>query len=604
MQPQAASVEPSYRDARGRERRVSPEARRAVVAAMGDPVPPAPDAVAVVRPGGRLPRAGDVILEDGTALGRLEALPRDVPFGYHRLVADDRGGESLLITGPGRCHLPGARAWGWSAQLYATRSSSSWGMGDLADLRELGAWSAGLGAGFVAINPLHAVAPVVPQRASPYFPSSRRFRNPLYLRVEEVPGAATVAPDLEPLANAGRALNGGSRIDRDAVFELKRRALEAIWRAGPPLEGFEAYRTQQGEPLRQWATYAAIAERDGARWSDWPAELRRPDASGVAAFADKQRDRIDFHAWLQWQLDDQLARAGDALPVVGDLAIGIDRHGADAWAWQGELALGANIGAPPDAFNPAGQDWGMPPFVPQRLRAAAYRPFIETLRACLRHAGGLRIDHVLGLFRQWWVPLGAEPADGAYVRYPTDELLEIVALESARAGALIVGEDLGTVAPGVRRELRRRRILSYRLAIFERVPPARYPRGSLAAVTTHDLPTLAGLWARTDLDAQRRAGIEPDAAGLDRLRDRVRRVAGVASEANVDEVVLRLHAALAASPSLLVSATLEDALRVEQRPNLPGTLDEHPNWSIPLPLPLEHLLTDPDVNRFAQALRR
>jgi 4-alpha-glucanotransferase len=222
----------------------------------------------------------------------------------------------------------------------------------------------------------------------------------------------------------------------------------------------------------------------------------------------------------------------------------------------------------------------------------------------LRHAGGLRIDHVLGMFRQWWVPLGADPADGAYVRYPTEELLEIVALESARAGAPIIGEDLGTVAPGVRRELRRRRILSCRLAYFERVSPARYPRRSLAAVTTHDLPTLAGLWRGSDLDAQRRAGLEPDSAGLARLRERVRRISGVRSGADLDEVVLRLHAALAASPSLLVSATLDDALRVEERPNLPGTLDEHPNWSIPLPAQLEELVADPFVTRLAEALAR
>jgi 4-alpha-glucanotransferase len=571
---------------------------------MGDGEPSAPDAVVVARPGDRLPRAGEVILEDGTALGRVQALPPDAPFGYHRLLADEAHAESLLVTGPGRCVLPPAPAWGWSAQLYATRSASSWGIGDLADLRALGEWAAGLGAGFVAVNPLHAVAPVVPQQASPYFPSSRRFRNPLYLRVEEVAGVAGVAPDLERLAAAGRALNGGSRIDRDAVFELKRRALERIWESGPPLDGFAAYRQEQGQALRDWATYATVAKLHGARWDDWPSELRRPDAAGMAEFAAAHRDRVDFHAWLQWQLDEQLARAGAALPVIGDLAIGIDRHGADAWAWQDALALGANIGAPPDAFNPTGQDWGMPPFVPHRLRAAGYRPLVETLRAALRHAGGLRIDHVLGMFRQWWVPLGADPADGAYVRYPTDELLEIVALESARAAAPVIGEDLGTVAPGVRRELRRRRILSYRLAYFERVPPARYPRGSLAAVTTHDLPTLAGLWRGTDLEAQRRAGLEPDPAGLARLRERIRRIAGVPPDADLDEVVLRLHAALAASPSLLVSATLEDALRVEERPNLPGTLDEHPNWSIPLPATVEQIESSAQVRELARVLSR
>jgi 4-alpha-glucanotransferase len=600
MEQRQAIVERSYRDARGRERHISPRARQAVVAAMGDAEATGTEAVAIVRPGGRLPVAGEVVLEDGTSLGRLDALPRDVPFGYHRFMAGDR--ESLLITGPGRCVLPPARAWGWTAQLYATRSAASWGIGDLGDLRTLCAWAAGLGAGFVATNPLHAGAPGIPQQPSPYFPSSRRFRNPLYLRVEDVAGAATLHADVERLGRAGRALNHAPRIARDAIFELKRRALERIWEARPPLHGFETYRAEQGAPLRQWATYAAIAELHGPRWSGWPPGLRRPDAPAVDAFAAQHRDRVDFHAWLQWQLDEQLARAGEALPVIGDLAIGIDRHGADAWAWQDELGLGANIGAPPDAFNPAGQDWGLPPFVPDRLRAVGYRPFIETLRAALRHAGGLRIDHVIGLFRQWWVPLGADPEDGAYVRYPTDELLEIVALESVRATVPIIGEDLGTVAPGVRRDLRRRRILSCRLAYFERVPPARYPRGSLAAVTTHDLPTLAGLWLGTDLDAQRRAGLLPDMAGLARVRERIRRIAGVAPDADLDEVVLRLHAALAASPSLLVSATLEDALRVEERPNMPGTLNEHPNWSIPLPVSIEQLRSSAQVRELATVL--
>jgi 4-alpha-glucanotransferase len=450
------------------------------------------------------------------------------------------------------------------------------------------------------VNPLHASTPVVPVQRSPYFPSTRRFRDPLYLRVEEVPGADLV--DLARLAAAGRALNGGARIDRDAAFILKMDALGAIWGARPPRDGLRRFRAEQGAALRQWATFATIAERHGAGWSHWPGELRHPGGAAVARFAQEHADRVAFHEWVQWLIDRQLARAGERLPLVQDVPVGVDRDGADAWEWQDVMALGASIGAPPDRFNVAGQDWGLPPFIPHRLRAAGYEPFIQTLRAALRHAGGLRIDHFMGLFRLWWLPLGEGPTRGGYVRYPSDELLEILAIESARAGSVVIGEDLGTVAPGMRREMRRRGVLSYRLAYFERRPPARYPRASLAAVGTHDLPTIAGTWLGTDLDVQRRAGLKPDADGLALLRARLARAAGVSPSAGLEEVVLAAHAALAASPAAIVVASLEDALRLEARPNLPGTVDQHPNWSIPLPKRVEEIGQDPFVADLAATL--
>jgi 4-alpha-glucanotransferase len=595
-------IEPAYRDAFDRERRIEPAVLRRIADLIGDDGRGRLDPVAVVRPGRRLPVAGDVVLEDGTPLGPREMLPRDVPCGYHRLQRGNA--EQLLLVGPGRCRLPAERAWGWSVQLYATRSTASWGIGDLADLRAVGGWAAADGAGLLVVNPLNAPTPVPPIQPSPYFPSTRRFRDPLALRVEEVPGADAVAADLAPLAAAGRALNDGARIDRDRIFALKMAALTAIWAANPPTDGLDAYRAAQGAALREWATFATIAERHGAGWPRWPEELRRPGSAAVERFQAEHAARVAFHEWVQWLIDRQLAAAAERLPLVADVPIGVDREGADAWAWQDALALGASVGAPPDRFNLAGQDWGLPPFVPHRLRAAGYRPLIETLRAALRHAGGLRIDHAMGLFRLWWMPLGDGPADGAYVRYPADELLEVLAIESARAGAFVIGEDLGTVAPGVRRELRRRRILSYRLAYFERRRPARYPRNVLAAVGTHDLPTVAGTWQGTDLDLQRRAGLEPDAAGLALLRSRLARAAGVAPSADVRDAVLGAHRALATSPAAIVVASLEDALLVEERPNLPGTVDQHPNWSIPLPVPLERLMRDPFVNRLAEALDR
>jgi 4-alpha-glucanotransferase len=602
-------VEPSYRDAFGKRREIAPAVQQRLRAAMGvddDQSAASPaglEPVAIVRPGQRLPGPGETTLEDGTSLGAIAALPPDTPFGYHRLVSDS--GEQLLICGPGRCHLPAdQRDWGWAVQLYAIRAAASWGIGDLGDLRDLAEWSSSLGAGMMLVNPLSAPAPMIPIQPSPYFPSTRRFRNPLYLRIEEVAGADLIGAELSDLSAAGRELNQTDRIERDAIFRLKMAALERIWAGHPPLDGLDAYRAEQGIGLRQWATYAVIAERHGPAWSRWPEPLRRPESSAVAELAAELSDRVAFHEWIQWLLDDQLVRANAALPLVLDMPIGVDRDGADAWVWQDALALGANIGAPPDVFNQAGQDWGLPPLIPHRLREIGYRPFIETLRALLRHSGGLRIDHAMGLFRLWWLPLGESPVNGAYVRYPTDEMLEILALESARAGALVIGEDLGTVEPGVRRELARRRILSYRLAYFEHSLPSVYPRASLAAVTTHDLPTVAGTWLGTDLEVQRRAGIEPDHKGLRKLRNRLARAAGVGGDASLAELVLQVHAALAASPSMLVAATLDDALRVEERPNLPGTIDQRPNWMMPLPATLEQITVDPFVRRLAAVLRR
>ncbi len=312
-----------------------------------------------------------------------------------------------------------------------------------------------------------------------------------------------------------------------------------------------------------------------------------------------------FHAWIQWCFDRQLAAASVPLFRVADMPVGVDPGGFDAWEWQASLAMAASVGAPPDRFNAAGQVWGLPPFIPHRLRQAAYRPFIDTIHAQLRHAGGLRIDHVLGLFRLWWVPSGEDPSRGAYVRSHTDELLEIVALESHRAGAVVIGEDLGTVPAGVREELRRRRLLSTRLALFERVEPARYPQRAFAGVTTHDLPTMAGTWGGTDLHDQAASGVTPDPAALALLRSRLARAAGTGPDASLDELVDRLHRRLAAAPPMLIAATLEDALRVEERPNMPGTVPPNrDNWSLALPTPIEELGEQPRVRSIVEALRR
>jgi 4-alpha-glucanotransferase len=573
----------------------------------------APDVAGPVvhRRGQPLPAVGsgtELVLEDGAVLRLEHGLPADLPLGYHELRP--RGGRAAarFIAAPARCHLPaGLRAWGWAIQLYAVRSPESWGIGDLADLRRLAEWSAGaLGAGAAVLNPLHAVLPIVPQEPSPYFPSSRRYRNPLYLRVEEVPGASEAGLDVARFAAEGRGLNAERRIDRDAVFRLKTTALEALWRRrGLNVPELVQYRAREGRGLDEFATFCALAEHHGAGWRRWPAEHRHPASPGVARFAAERAGRVAFHAWVQCLLDEQLGRAGRALRLVTDLAIGFDGEGADAWAWQDVLADGVTVGAPPDDFALDGQDWGLPPFVPHRLRAAGYAPFIETVRACLRHAGGMRVDHVMGLFRLFWVPGGATARQGAYVRYPSDDLLAILALESERAGAVVIGEDLGTVAPGVRERLAIERVLSTRVVWFEPGPPASYPPLSLAAVTTHDLPTVRGLWTGSDLREQEAVGLAANVGGTTALREHLRPLTGLPDTASWEEVSLAIHRRLAEAPSVLITATLEDALGVAERPNLPGTTGEQrPNWSLALPMPIEGIETDTGVRTLAAILGR
>ena len=604
-------VEEGYEEARGGWRASPPDTVEAIVQAMsggGEGASPPPSPVLFVRPGPPTPVDGParLILEDGAEIRVDGALPPDLPFGYHTLARLDEGTETTVVAGPGRACLPAtAPAWGWAVQLYALRSSRSWGLGDLGDLAELGRWSAGdLGAGLLLVNPLHAPLPGLPQTASPYFPSSRRFRNPLYLRVEDVPGAAELGPALDDLAAAGRALDCEPRVDRDAVFRLKMDALDRVWRRFPGDPDFDGYCDDEGPALEGFAIFSVLATTHGRGWRNWPEGHRHPDRPEVAAFRTEHADEVRFHQWLQWLVDRQLRAASAVVPVVHDLAVGVDPDGADAWLWQDSFALDMKVGAPPDEFNTQGQDWGLPPFDPWKLRSAAYLPFVQTIRAALRHAGGLRLDHVMGLFRLFWIPPGASAADGAYVRYPAADLLDIVALESHRAGAYVVGEDLGTVQPEVRAELAQRNVLSYRLLWFEEGPPAEYPVQALAAVTTHDLPTIAGLWTGSDLEDQRRIGLEPNEKSTEGIRQRLADTLGLAPHTPPDEVVAGTCGLLASAPSMLLTAALDDALAVRERPNMPGTTDQWPNWSIPLPLPLEEIEADPRPRRIAGLLRR
>jgi 4-alpha-glucanotransferase len=396
-----------------------------------------------------------------------------------------------------------------------------------------------------------------------------------------------------------------------------------LWQrfATSPRRGeFDAWRSARGAPLQQFATYGALAEHHGAAWPQWPAEHRHPTSPGVDAFAAAHEPQVAFHAWLQWLLAEQLERACADSPVIADLAVGFDPAGADAWRWQELLALDARIGAPPDEFNAEGQNWGAPPFVPARLRAAHYEPWREVLDALCRPGGGLRIDHVMGLFRLYWVPPGASARDGAYVRFAGQDLLDLVALASARHGTVIVGEDLGTVEEHVRAALSEKRVLSTRLVWFEPEPPSQYPERALASVSTHDLPTVAGLLTGEDAADRARAGLKVDPHDDATLREHLESVIAAEPTEGIDQrdrdgvpltsvgpvaAAVRAYEALAPSPAMLVAASLEDALGVNERPNLPGTDGaQRPNWRIGLPVSIERLAADPGVEEVATALSR
>jgi 4-alpha-glucanotransferase len=600
----AWGITDGYWDVAGEWHPTDEDVRAALLLAMGaegDAPPRTPYWSVTAGDAHHLNSLCELRLEDGTLLPALAQLPPDLPVGYHDLQPLDGGPVTRLVVAPRSLSTP-PRAWGWSIQLYALRSRWSWGLGDLADLRELMRWTASLGGGAVLLNPLHANTPSGPQQPSPYYPSSRRFRNILYLRIAEVPGATSEGGELAQLDQAGRALNAVPRLDRDRVLTLKLAALERIFRAqGADVggEAFRRWRAAQGPSLERWATFCTIAETHGPAWTTWTESLRHPESPSVAEAAARAPDRLRFHAWCQWLVDEQLRAAAASSParLLQDLAVGFDPTGFDAWCDQDLLALTCRIGAPPDELGPEGQDWGLPPYVPWKLRAARFEPFIDALRTALGHARGLRIDHVMGLFRQYWLPPGSGPNAGAYVRFPSDELLDVVAVEASRQDAFVVGEDLGTVEPEVRAALRSRGILGTTLGWFEDVPPTEYEPATLTALTTHDLPTAAGVITGADAAAIHRLQRKFDDT---KIRERLDVL--VPNSVTVPDTVVALHRALAAAPTALVLAQVDDAICAVARPNLPGTVDEWPNWCLPLPLSLEQITTHPTARAVAEAL--
>jgi 4-alpha-glucanotransferase len=587
---------------------------------------------------------------DGRLVGELSfVLPPDLPLGYHRLhmrTGEQQASSALIVT-PDWLGMPerlgSRRTWGLAVQLYSVRSAQSWGVGDLSDLTDLAVWSASAhGAGYVLVNPLHAAAPTTPMEPSPYLPTSRRFVNPLYLRVEAIAEFACLPKrgrvwrlrdDVQERAIASDS------IDRDTAWTAKRAALQLVYRvprsAGREL-AYAAFCAREGAALDDFATWCALAEKYGADWHQWPDSLRHPAGDGVADFVAEHQAAVDFHRWLQWQLDEQLAAAqsrsvaaGMTLGIMADLAVGVHSCGAEAWALQDVLALGVTAGAPPDEFNQLGQDWSQPPWRPDRLDECEYQPFLALIRGVLRHAGGVRIDHVIGLFRLWWIPAGSPPAHGTYIRYDHEAMIGIVALEAYRAGAVVVGEDLGTVQPWVRDYLRLCGVLGTSILWFELdrgneggstpvpLPAQRWREYCLSSVTTHDLPPTAGYLAGEHVRLRDSLGLLTHPVDEELAAAQAERAAWMAElrargllgkDPDVDETVLALYEYLAQTPSRLLGLALTDAVGDRRTQNQPGTTDEYPNWRVPLsgpdgaPVLLEDVFTDARAAKLAKTL--
>ena len=567
---------------------------------------------------------------DGSTVWRLHVpLPPDLPLGWHTVTATqrvhgsadaDRTASCVLVVSPEALGPPPSRpdhhgrAWGLMAQLYSVRSRASWGIGDFADLGDLASIAGERGADFLLVNPVHAAEVTSPIEPSPYLPATRRFLAGLYVRPEDIREAAYL-----PLADRARleALKtpvaasdtDAEHIDRDASWAAKRAALELVFAVprSPARERMlDAFVAREGQPLLDFALWCALEEHfDGtlAAGQSRPAEAWDISSPLVAQLRQTLADRVAFHVWLQWIVDQQMAAAQSAATASGmrigimhDLAVGVHTRGSDAWSLRNMYASEITVGAPPDMYNQQGQNWNQPPWLPDALRASAYAPLRDMVRTLLRNAGALRIDHVIGFFRLWWIPAGLGEAAGTYVRYDHEAMIGVLALEAHRAGAVLIGEDLGNVEPWVRDYLASRGILGTSILWFEFEdggfkPPEHYRRAVLATVNTHDLPPTAGYLAGEHVDLRARLGLltQPVAqaraeavaerdAMLAILRDR--RLIG--PDATEEQVIEALHLLLAASRSELLGVALVDAVGERRVQNQPGTDTQYPNWQVPL----------------------
>ncbi len=642
---EAAGVSVHWENFAGEPQMVNPDALRAVLTALGYPcagrsdieesaqrlslssslsaLPPmiTANAAAAIRLGrdDHLPTA-KLLLESGATRDvtpHAGEIPAIAEPGYHRLLLGDR--EIVIAVAPEHAPRASRRLWGIAAQIYGLRREGDGGIGDTQAVAELAQSAARHGADVLALSPMHALFAARPSHYGPYSPSSRLFLNPLLASPELVLGHEAVAR-----AKAEAGLNAAydrlerlELIDWPAAAQARLRLLQSLFAQlflaadGPEtlrLE-FARFEAEGGALLAAHACFEALQSEqltldpEAADWRTWPADLRNPESASVSAFARAHRRDVLFHMFLQWIAERSLAaaqmrarNAGMQIGLIADMAVGMDPAGSHAWSRQADILSSLTVGAPPDLFNPNGQQWGITTFSPQALTATGFAPFLATLRACLRNAGGVRIDHAMALQRLWLVPEGASPADGAYLRYPLHDLFRLLALEADRHRAIIVGEDLGTVPGGFREALDEHGVYGMRVLWFEKdhhrfLPPHQWDRGVMAMTTTHDLPTAAGWWTGADIAVRARHGLlseHQNRADLEAERQRDRRAlwqafqdTGVADPAQPEESAAFVDAALgfvARSASEIALAPLEDILGEEEQPNLPGTIDEHPNW--------------------------
>ncbi|MCY4220507.1 MAG: 4-alpha-glucanotransferase [Thiotrichales bacterium] len=663
----AMGVLPRWRDLEGTERVAGPETQQALLAAMGvsaageAEIREALEALRAREAARRIPEeivvtagAGDariplehpadwrIALESGDTLEGRDAreIALALPAGLHRLsVGDD---VCLVIAAPERAPAVGdvagrSRAWGLSAALYGLRSQRNLGVGDYRDLAEAAVQVARLGADFIGINPVHAHG-TASDGFSPYSPTCRTALEPGHIAPDAVPGFAPWAEihrRLKTNAAGPEAAQAGDLLDYEAHGQRQHAILEALFRTtieadGPATADLAAWRQGPGRGLEWFAVFEAIACDHGPDWRTWPAALRTADGPEVHRFAAAHAGSVRYHAWLQRLAARQLAAARAAATDAGmafglylDLAAGVRPGGADTWASPACFAPGVSLGAPPDAFSPDGQNWNLAPFNPAGLRAAGYAPFVRMLRAAMTHAGIVRIDHVLGFDRSFWVPEGGAP--GGYVRYPLAPLLGLVRIEAARAGCIVVGEDLGSVPPDLRRRLADAGLLGCAVMQFETDehgfrPPRHYRSASLVSAGTHDTPTLKGWWSGRDIELRHRLGRTTEKERTAALAARAtargdlgrllvkegHAAADLDPDATPPEAddapVVAVHALLADADSALLAVLLDDALGVVEQQNLPGTVDEHPNWRRRYPVAVEALADDPGLAAIARVM--
>ena len=619
--------------------------------------------------------AAEVRFLDGHRHVRVEVpAPKGLPLGYYELTIRAEGliggstGSMRLIVAPRQCYAPpalesGHRLWGIALQLYSLASDRNWGCGDFTDLNRVVEWAGKtVGAGLVGLNPLHAIRNSAPHHTSPYAPLNRLALNELYIDLERLPEFFASedaqkqyrAPEFQAKLQAMRE---SRRVDYDAIAAAKRTMLDFSYRqflkeaytgTEPDLQPqtarakvLERFIRAEGDALELYAIFQTLEEErrliqsKTATWHDWPKQFLSPGAA-AREYGKRHRKRVRFFQYIQWIATEQLAevrrnaeQACMPIGIYNDLALGAERNGAEAWMYQSVLALDADCGAPPDAFAPEGQNWGLPPVNPVALRANRYELLIQLLRKNLRFGGAIRLDHVMALCRLFWIPKGKPATEGTYVHYPFEDLLAIIALESVRSNTLVIGEDLGTVPDWVREHLTKARVLSYRVFYFERrgdgawKPPGEYPQQALAVVTTHDLPTLTGFWSGEDVQVRAALGAFPDDTARrhawdERQRDKGRILAALKQEgllpggmaddpakvpAMTPALCRAIHIYLARTPSWVVLANLEDGLEEISQTNVPGTVENHPNWTRKYAGRIDEIFNDERLRELGASLR-